>query len=261
MAFPSVHYGSPGDEKVTSSTKIGSLPLGVEMKIGDKAYVHSRAGGTAIVIGNLYQTVISASSGDAGYVAGLACGSIAVGANSITITAGGTTAIATNQYEDGTIILSSSTGTGKGYTYHVKSNNSAAAGSAAVFKLWENDTVIEAIAGGTTKAQIRQNKYSAVLLTTADTALTGALAGVSCATAAASSYIWLAKKGDHATYVAGTAVTLGQVVVASTAVAGAVADLVASTAGITSSKAGANFVGTARTAGTTNGYAMIDLNL
>lgn len=262
MSFPAIHYGNYGDEKTVQTTKIGGLPLGIRMALPDgRMFVHARAGGTAIVVGKLYEAATAAAASDGGYTATLTVAAATVGATTLSITAGATTAITTDQYEDGTVFLASSTAGGTGYSYKIKSNNSAAAGSAATFTLYPSDGLHEAVAGGTTTAGLRENLYRLVKLTTADTVTTGTYAGVSCATAAASAYVWLARKGEANTFVGGTVISRGEAVVASTGVAGAVADIVTGTAGITSVKAGAMIVGNALSNGTANGFALVDLKL
>ena len=54
MGIPSIIYGDYGDEKVTSSTKIGNLPLGQLMRLPDgRKYRHARSGGTALAVGQV----------------------------------------------------------------------------------------------------------------------------------------------------------------------------------------------------------------
>jgi hypothetical protein len=259
MAFPAVHYGNFGDEKVTSSSKIGGLPLGTKMVLPDgREFRHAYCSGTAIAVGKVYQTQVQIA--DAQYAAGSVTVAVAA-ANTTTvgIKTGGTTAITTDQFADGHLIVSGSAGGGIGWSYKIKSNNSAAAGSTTcTLTLYETDPIKVAIAGGTAEVGVRENPWRGVILTTADTVIAGRF-GVSCSSAAASSYVWLQTKGPAACYVAGTAVVSGEVVVASTGVAGAVAKIVASTAGPTSAKAMLNPIGQVFLASIANGYAMVDL--
>jgi hypothetical protein len=260
MSYPSVHYGSYGDEKVTSTSKINGLPLGMKMELPDgRVFRHARVSATAMVVGKLYQGV--AAVADTAYQKTLAVSSGGgVGSTTVVITAGGTTAVTTDQFAEGEMIVASSAAAGSGHLYKVKSCSSAAAGSAITVTLYETDPIKVALAAGTTTVGLRESPYSNVLLTTADTVIAGK-PGVSCSSAAASSYVWLATKGDAPVNTAGTVLVDGEVCVASTAVAGAVAAVVASTAGITSAKAGANIVGRVRTVAAANGYAIVDLML
>src|SRR3990167_4254373 len=69
MAYPSVHYGNFGDEKVTSTAKINGLPLGIEMVLPDgRKAVHARIGGTTAVGADRFADgwLITANSSGAG---------------------------------------------------------------------------------------------------------------------------------------------------------------------------------------------------
>ena len=221
MSFPTVVYGSYGDEKVTSTTKIGGLPLGTEMRLLDgREYSHSRVGASALVAGKLYQ----GKAGEANTIyiknVGLAA-TAAVAATSISITSAGT-ALGANVYDDGYLFAASSIGTGIGYLYKVKSAATTAAGSTSVVTLEPGDDVVVAMEGGTTKVGMRKNEYDSVLLTTADTIGVNTLAGVACATAAASAYCWLQRRGPAAVFGDNSTLIVGTPVIASSTVAGAV---------------------------------------
>lgn len=261
MTFPLVVYGNFGDEKVTSTTKIGSLPLGTPMVLPDgRIFRHARVGGTALVAGKLYESGSSVATGDGAYDDALTCATAAIGATTLTVTAGATTAVTTDLFADGFLSIASSTGTGVGRIHKVKSNNSTAAGSTFTVTLYETDGIKVATEGGTTKVGMLENRYSLVKLSTADTAIVGKF-GVSCASAAASAYVWLQTKGEAVVFTGGTVLVRGEICVASTAVAGAVVPIVASTAGPTSAKAMLNIVGQALGTADTAGYAIVDLSL
>lgn len=223
MAYPNVIYGDYGDERVVSSSKIGSLQLGVKMILPNgKEYLHSKVGGTALVQGKLYQQEALASG--TGNIKSLAviAGSAQEGDRQLTITMSATGAMTKDQYTDGSIFTSSSAGVGgAAYAYTVKTCSSAAAGAASVIGLY--DKIHETIAGGTTLVGVRVNPQANVLLTTADTVGVGTLAGVSCSTAAASSFCWLQTKGPAAVFTDATTPIVGIPVTASTTVAGAIA--------------------------------------
>src|SRR3989304_7130992 len=130
MSFPSLVYGSPGDEKATSTSKLSGFPLGVTMVIGERAFTHGRVGGTALVVGRLYASG-SPHMGVADPMLNKAlipAAAYAIGALTVAFTTGGTTTIATNELADGYLVVSSSTGAGIGWQYKIKSNNSAASG-------------------------------------------------------------------------------------------------------------------------------------
>ncbi|HLC23371.1 MAG TPA: hypothetical protein VJL08_02905 [Dehalococcoidia bacterium] len=262
MAFPSVHYGSPGDEKVTSSTKIGSLPLGTKMIIGDREFMHGRAGGTVLVAGKLYESGSSISASDTMYAKSLVLNGVhAVGAVSVAFTSGGSTAVTTDQFEDGWLTTAGSVGTGIGYTHMIKTNNSAASGSATcTLTLWDTDG-LKVATNASTLVGVRENAYRLTKLTTADTAGAGKVVGVACNSAAASSYAWFQVKGPGPVFVGGTVLAVGEPVVCSTAVAGAAVPIVASTAGPTSAKAMITTIGTCLQSAGTGSFALVDLNI
>ena len=127
MSFPNVIYGNYGDEKVTAASAIGGLPLGQEMILPDsREFVHSQVGATALVPGKLYEgQAVLAGTGWANDIAVLA-GSAEAGATTLTMTASGTTAITADQFAGGFLFVASSTGTGVGWQYKIKSHAAAA---------------------------------------------------------------------------------------------------------------------------------------
>lgn len=228
MSYPNVIFGTFGDEKVTSTSKIGGLPLGTEMLLPDgRKFRHAMAGATAIVPGKLYEgPAIQAQAAISD--ATLAVNSAAVGATSINITKGAGTAMSANTFAGGYIWTASSVGTGIGYLYKVKSHLASAGTAAATIAvlLEENETVKVALAGGTTTAGLGKSPYDGVVLTTADTVNINTPAGVSCSSAAASAFVWLQNKGPAAVMSDAT-LLIGAAVVASSAAAGAVAPFIA----------------------------------
>ena len=220
MAFPHTIYGDYGDEKVTSTSKIGGLPLGAKMELPDgRVYRHARVGTTALVAGKLYQG--KAGEANTIFVKNTAlAATAAVDATSVSITVAGT-ALGADVYNDGYLMSASSIGTGIGYLYKVKSAATTASGSTSVVTLASNDKVKVAMEGGTTTVGMRKNEFDSVLLATADTVGVNTLAGVSCSTAAASAYVWLQRKGPTAGFTDNTTLVVGTPVTASTTVAGA----------------------------------------
>ena len=261
MAYPNVHYGDFGDERVTSSTKIGNLPLGQRMILGDGSeYLHSRVGGTAMAVGNIMQgEALAAGTGNIVSIAVIA-GSAQAGDRTMSITMSATGAMTKDQYADG-YVFTAVAGGGAGQKYRIKSCSSAAAGSTSVLTL--KDKIDVTIAGGTTTAGLRVNPQDLCLLTTADTVAVNALAGVSCSSAAASSYCWLQVRGITGILTDNTTLIVGNPVTASTTVAGAVG-----TENLTAVNTGGNMVSQAtRTIGycmsvaASAGYSLCDLNI
>ena len=268
MSFPNVIYGDYGDEKRAQSTKIGSMPIGTLMVLPDGSkHRHFRAPtGTALTAGYLVQT--RAVPADTMLVGNLVPnGTIAVGATSVAMTTGGTTAVTTDEYEDGLLFVgvASTAQSGAGRKYRIKANNSAASGSATVtVDLYPEDSIQATIAGGTTTLGLRVNPYNQPQVTTADTVATGPFAGVPQVAVSAGFYGWLQRSGPSLVFVGGTALTgAGLPVVASTGVAGAVADFVTAAADTTGVRYARNlaFVGRGLTLGIANGFALVDLEL
>jgi len=258
MSFPNVIYGDYGDEKRAQSTKIGSLPLGTLMVLPDRReYVHFRARtGTAVVIGELQQT--STTMADTMYSLFLVLSAtVAVGATSLSFTAGATTAVTTDQYADGFIVVAGSVGTGRGYIYKIKSNNSAATGGECTVTLYPEDPIQVALEGGTTLVGVRANPYNLVVQATADT-VEGRYAGFSVSAVSAGFYGWLGTRGEVLGKNTGTALIAGESVLATTATVGGIRTSVgAGTASFKSLRG----VGTAYDISLTGGYAVIDARI
>ena len=220
--FPNFLFGSFGDEKVTSTSKIGGLPLGTRMVLPDgRVFAHARVGTTALVAGKLYQG--KAGEANTIFIKNVAlAATAAVAATSVSITVAGT-ALGAGVYDDGYLVTASSIGTGIGYLYKVKSAATTAADSTSVVSLADGEGIKVALEGGTTTVGMRKNEFDSVLLTTADTVGVNTICGVACATAAASAYVWLQRKGPAAVFTDNSTVIVGTPVIASSSVAGAVA--------------------------------------
>jgi len=195
-----------------------------------RTFAYSKLGATAAAAGFLYQG--GAKNANAKWDGTIAVSTNGAVSDTTVYTMLASTVLAANVFEDGFLFTASSVGTGIGYSYKIKSHNGFAVTTGVVaFKLYENDAVKVAMQAGTTTVGARQNPYNNCLLTTADTARVGPLAGVACCTAAASTYVWLQTKGPAAVRTDGTlivglpvvAASIGCVaVVAGTASAGSV---------------------------------------
>ena len=263
MAFPSVHYGNFGDEKVTSTSKINGLPLGMKMILPDGSeYVHARAGGTAVVVSKIYQAATAAIHLTDTMLAKtlIPADSYAVGATTVAFTTGGTTAVATDALADGYLVIAS--GDGAGYKHKIKTNNSAASGSTTcTLTLYETDGLKVALAAGTTKLGVIPNSYAAVILTAADT-IGAKIAGVPANSCAASAYFWAQRKGEAAVFTGGTVLLQRSPCVCSTAVAGAVVPIaVAATTALLDTKESFQIIGVGLSSAATAGYSLVDLNI
>ena len=224
MSFPNVIYGDYGDEKVTSSTKIGSLPLGQVMKLPNGVEcVHAKASGSALVAGMLYQqnTLADvAGSADVGMQRNMAVAAgAAAGVSQVTVTLGGTAALSKDLLEDGYLFINDAIG--EGHVHTIKGHDEAAAGSSCTVTLYDNDAIKVALIAGSSQVGLRQNEYHDVTLTTANTVQTGPIAGFAQVAVAANYYCWLVRRGRTAAMAQGTLV-VGQQVIASQTTAGAV---------------------------------------
>jgi hypothetical protein len=227
MSFDVTTYGSFGDEKVTSTAKIGGLPLGASMELPDgRKYRHARLGGAAAVAGCLYEgiTPVNANTVLGGGAIAIAPTAAAIGATTLNITVGGSaySAATAAAYNDGYLVTASPTGAGVGYSYKILSMATATAASTYTINLYPNDAIKVALEAGTTKCSVIPNPYSAATITAADTTAVSGILGVACATAAASAYVWLQTKGIASVMADATTVIIGMPVVAASAVAGAV---------------------------------------
>ncbi len=256
MAYPHVIYGSYGDEKVTSTSRIGNVPLGTKMVLPDgREFRQGRLGAAAAIAGYLYQQGAQVNAIFNGTAA--AAANIAAGTTVVNLTLSGTVVVA-DEFRDGYLFTASSTGNGIGYNYKVKANE-AEADTTATFNvtLEENDAIKIVTSSGTTKFGLRRNEYDLALLTTANTVATGPLAGVACCTAAASTFVWLQTKGPAAVFTDGT-VVVGLAVMASTAIAGAVAPLtIAGTVG----RLAGPILGEVMSVAASVGFSLVKLNL
>jgi len=257
MAFPNILQLQYGDEKVTGLTKI--YPLGQRAETPDgKAYRYARASATAIVAGKLYQG--KAGEANTAQINDLApAGTVSAGDRTLDVTIAGT-ALGSDVFNDGTLFVASSVGTGIGHTYKVKSASSAAAGSTSTVTLEGNEQITVALESGTTTVGLRKNKYDEVLLSTANTVRVNALAGVSAASAAASAYVWLQTRGEAAVFTDNTTLIIGLPCTASTTVAGAVGGNSAATT-LNSNAIGYTKVGQVVSVAGSAEYSLIDLSI
>ena len=266
MSYPNIVYGDFGDEKRAQSTRIGNNQLSTLMILPDGREFHhgSAPSGTALSAGYLQQ--MPAVPSDTMIVKSLVPnGTIAIGATSVAGTTGGTSAISTDQFRDGYLIVPASTAqAGAGRMYKIRKNNSAASGSATVtVDLDYADPIDAALPGGTTTFGLRENEYANVIVTTADTVFTGPFAGIPQVAVSAGFFCWLQTKGPALAFVGGTVLIAGSPIVASTGVAGAVADFpttAADTAGVRYAKQ-LKPIGYGMTTGSANGFALVNLDI
>jgi len=217
MSFPNVVYGDYGDEKVTSLTRIGSLPLGTPMVIpGGGEFVHAKAN-TAAALAPGQAIVQKAVAGTSVNLAVAA--DVAIGGRTILLTMPATTLCTTaDQYKDGSLIINDETG--EGHTYKIASSNTAAAAANATFTLEKGDGIKVAIVAGTSQVTIRENPYYDVLIRAAGTGSVGMPAGIAQVAVTAGYYCWLRRKGTQGLLAAGTLAVAGRQFACATVTAG-----------------------------------------
>ncbi len=259
MSYPNVIYGKFGDEKVAQSTKIGAVPVGVLMILPDgREFRQVRASSTASVTpGDLTTAAAVVADHGCGTADKLAVAAATIGVATLTITAGGTTAITKDQYADGYAGIRDDTG--EGQIYRVKSHNAAAAASTCSVVLEPGDEVAVAIGGNATVSLVA-NPYAAILTRPAGTAVVGPITGVPQVTLPANSYGWALTKGLGMGLTAATAIVIGEPVVCNTAIAGAVGPVTtaAGSAATTMSGLEADILGRVRVVGIDTEYSVID---
>ena len=205
MGYPSVVELSFGDEKVSQSTKIGGLPLGIRGILPDgREFVHAKAAATLGIGTHVVQKAVAGTS--VNVVAGA---SAAIGATTVVLTMPATTLITVaNQYADG--YLATNDATGEGYTYKIKTSNTAAASGTATFTLEPNDAIKVALVSGTSECTIRENEFYNVLARAAGTTAVGIPAGVPQVPVSADYYCWLQRRGPATLLAGGTLMTTGR---------------------------------------------------
>lgn len=211
MGFPNIIYGGYGDEKVTSSTKIGGLPLGQLMVLPDgRKFRHSQNGAASLEVG----VVVATPAGVAGHgnvsASGIAAAATTtynqIGDTVVRLVCNTACSVTADQYADG--ILNVQKSAGAGLMYRIKENTSCASASSFSVTLYPEDPLKVAFAATSTKVGLRKNPYKEVVLFAASACL-GQPAGVNPVAVNASCYFWLQRAGVASVKTAGTTVTDG----------------------------------------------------
>ena len=227
MSFPGLIFGDYGDEKVQSSAKIGSLPLGARMILPDgRVYAHAKAGGTTLAAGNMTQQANVETSHETDLEIPSA---VAVGATTLTVTMAGTV-ITKDQYADGWLVINDDNAEGE--IYRIASNNSAASVTAATINLEPGDGIATALRAATTEVALRANEFSGLNLWEAGT-VEGIPCGLPTRDITANYYFWVQRRGVAGCFVDNTHV-LGQSVCISDDADGALAPWAGSAAATSS---------------------------
>ena len=258
MSFPTIIFGSFGDEKVAQSARIGNLPLGTPMDLPDgRRFRLAKMSATAGVVGLIYTGI--AGVADHGSVAGsaLTCPTaVSVGDKSIVVTLGGTSAVTKDQYADG--YITTVAGTGAGNVYRIRDHLAGATTTNVTINFADNENIAATIAAGTTTASLMHNEYFQIVLRPTGSTQVAPYAGVLPVAASANFYCWVQRRGPAAMLVSATAIVIAQPVTAATGEAGMVTNMVAST---TNTINDLDVIGICRSVSASAGYAVIDLNL
>lgn len=201
---------NPGD-LLTNSATANQIDLGARaFDQAGNAYRWCLAGGTSLVPGKLQQASAQVANHQ-----NVAVTTAAIGATSVTVTLGNTAATA-NQYAQGWLVITTSTGAG--YRYLISGHPAADASAALVLTL--SDPLLTVTATSTTKADLIANPFSGVIVN--PSAASSCPVGVaSLAPITNAQYGWIQSAGV-CNVLADGAVTVGTQLVASNATAGAV---------------------------------------
>ena len=171
-----------------------------------RAFRYCKAGGTALVAGKVQQS----SAEDTGLQNLTA---VAASVGDLQISASSTVTVTANEYAEGFALITVTPGVGR--IYKVKGHTAYTA-AAPTFNLFDE---IKVALTTTSRIDMVRNPYSAVIV--APTTQTSAPIGVAIHPIAASEFGWL-QVGGVANVLADGAITVGDPVMASNAVAGAV---------------------------------------
>ena len=243
MSYLTSDIGSVPQD-IFSSSALKYAELGARAVDGNgREFRYIKAGGVALVPGTLLQSSAEDTAHQnlaptANYTA-----STVTPVTSIQVTLGAS-AVTANQYQDGWVIVTTSTGAG--YQYQISSHPAAEASATLVLNL--ADPLLANLASASSKIDLVANTYSAVVIN--PTTATSAPIGAAVYPVAIGQYGWAQVKGP-ASVLADGAVTVGTGVVASNGTAGAVEALTGVQAP----------VGTAITGIATTQYGAINLDL
>lgn len=114
---------------------------------------YMKAGGSALVAGNLLQEAAE----DTQFVSMAVPAIVAIGATSITVT-NGTTTVAANDFNNGLLTISTSTGIGQ--SFHIISHTTGTSGAAITYNL---DRPLLVALATSSKVSVRKNPYDGVI--------------------------------------------------------------------------------------------------
>ena len=217
MSFPNIRYLRYGEEKDIAASTVTGMELGQLAILPDGREFARAQATTAAVLSRGCPVVSKEVAGTSVNV--VAGADLAIGGTTVVLTMPATTlCTVVNQYKDG--LLSINDATGEGYSYKIKTSNTAAAASTATFVLYPYDGVKVALVSGTSECIISENPFYGVLDRAAGTGSVGVPAGVPTVPVTAGYFCWLQRKGTATLLSAGTVAVVGRPFACATTVAG-----------------------------------------
>jgi len=196
---------------IRSNSAVQECALGTKAVTQDgRTFRYVKAGGTALVVGKLYDGPANVGNHTNIAVASAA----AAGATSVTVTLGATAATA-NQYAGGTLIVNDAAG--EGQTFSIKSHPAADASASLVLTLEDDEPIVTAL---TTSSEVSliPNQYNGVIIHAATE--TGIPAGVAVTAVTATYFGWIQTRGPVSLLSDASISELGSAVAASATTAG-----------------------------------------
>ena len=194
-----------------SDGTVQKWPLGTELWYADRRFRYAKAGGTALVTGKLYQSVVPLAGHIDEVVGEPAAGDTTIAFTPNTVT---TDDLAANQLADGYLYINDDTG--EGYMYRIKSHPAILGGASGTITLY--DPIVVTLGSGAT-ATVLHNPYRGIIVHPSPA--TAKLAGVAVYPVPANEFGWIQYRGPCAVLTGGT-IVISDVVVPSTATDGAV---------------------------------------
>ena len=181
MAFPTILFGSDGEQYSTYAEE--RWPLGTQLVLQDgRKYRFGEAGGSTLVVGNILQGAANVSNDQ--NRAGIAA---AIGSLAPTLTTGG--AVTANFYAEG--FWNNSVTPGGGESYRI--NSHPAGTTATVYTLAQGNSLRTAITT-TTRVDLVQHPFKTLIQAIATTA-TGPIVGVAVSAPLTTVFCWAQTAG------------------------------------------------------------------
>jgi hypothetical protein len=191
-------WGDYGSEKVTSTTEDLGHEIGTRMVLPDgRTFRYAFADGAAGA-GTGVQSSAAVANHDMDLVVTAAA---AVGANSVSVTLGGTAA-AEDLYASGYLYVND--GPGEGHVYRIRQHDAIGSGGTGTINLADGDTIAVALTTDSLVGLVA-NPFMNVIPTPGG-AQTGRCVGYAATAAADNEYFWVQTRGESSLLVDGTLV-------------------------------------------------------